>query len=145
MKILFQRLTLVIAFLLQVGCSCGIYGGETFIGSDTSREVSPKLLAEFAQDAKFRKTSESEFRKGSVYMTYDQRFHGVRIVGSYCSMPNELLFSSPAQMASEVLQAQNEAKAWFKSRRFELRVADTSDESKMQNKAEMETPRKPSD
>ncbi len=126
MKTLFQRLTLVMVFLLQVGCSCGIYGGETFIGSEASREVSLKLLAEFAQEAKFRKTSQSEFRKGSVYMRYDPEFHGVRIVGSYCGMPNELLFSSPEQMASEVLQAQNEAKAWFKSRGITLRVSDST-------------------
>ena len=128
MKTILLHLPLVVGSFIQSGCSCGIYGGEEYVSSEASRGVSPQLLAEFAQDAKFRKTSESTFRRGSVYMTQNQDFQDIRIGGSYCSMPNELLFSSPEEVENEVLTAQTEAFNWFKSRGIRLRLADASNE-----------------
>jgi hypothetical protein len=129
MKTVLLSLYLVIGLFIQTGCSCGIYGGETYVSSEASREVSPRLLAEFAQDAEFRKTSESTFRRGSVYMTQNPNFQDIRIGGSYCSMPNELLFSSPEEVKSEVSKAQTEALNWFNSRGVRLQLADESNET----------------
>ncbi len=128
MKTILIRLPLVVGLFIQAGCSCGIYGGETYVSSEASQEVSPRLLAEFAQDAKFRKTSESTFRRGSVYMTQNPNLQDIRIGGSYCSMPNELLFSSPEEVKNEISTAQTEALNWFKSRGIRLRLADESNE-----------------
>lgn len=125
----FSRLVLSAALLMNASCSCGIIGGETYVSSGGSREISGRIVEEFAKEAKYRRTSESTYRKGSVDLNHDEMLHGFRILGSFCGFPHELLFSSSKKVADEVSGAQSEAEKWFMGRGYRLRVSDQNQRS----------------
>lgn len=71
------------------------------------------MLDEFAGESDFRKKSDTAYRRDRVNLSYESEMSGLGMNGSFCSLPHELLFSSPSEVFQEVSYAEKEAKAWF--------------------------------
>lgn len=101
-----------IACLLLPACSCAVTG-TTYVTAKGSHKITTSMLDDFAKDSDFRKNSETTYRRGWVNLSYIHEISGLGLNGSFCSLPHELLFSSPAEVFQEVSNAEKEAQAWF--------------------------------
>lgn len=120
MKTLLFSLTSAVVCLHMASCSCAVTA-VTYAPAKGSRKITPAMLDEFAGESDFRKTSEAEYRRGRVNLSYEGGIGGLGLNGSYCSLPHELLFSSPAEVFQEVSNAEKDAKAWFDKKGVHLR------------------------
>ena len=110
----------IVSFLES--CSCAIYGNQ-FQAIDSSLSINSQQISELAREMKFRKKSEAQFKRDDVYLTYFEDRGVIYIGGSFCSLPHELLFSSPSKIEGQVASTENEVKEWFRSRGISLKVA----------------------
>lgn len=120
MKSLLFQLSSAVAWLLLTSCSCAVIG-ETYAPAKGSREITPAMLDEFARESDFSKMSQTAYRRGRVNLSYDSEISGLGFNGSFCSLPHELLFSSPSEVFHDVSDARREAEAWFGEKGIRLR------------------------
>jgi hypothetical protein len=109
-----------IACLLLPACSCAVIA-VTYTPAKGSRKITPEMLDEFAGESDFRKKSDTAYRRDRVNLSYESEMSGLGMNGSFCSLPHELLFSSPSEVFQEVSDAEKEAQAWFDKKGVHLR------------------------
>ena len=90
------------------------------------------MVSKFAEYSGFRKKS-SYYSKGLLHMSYDDMKKTVTIGGSYCSLPHELLFSSPAKVSGQVEGVTTSAYSWFKGHGIVLEAAPYEENTRRQN------------
>jgi len=120
MKTLLLQLSAAIALLHLTSCSCAVMG-ETYAPVSGSRKITPAMLDQFAKESDFRKKSETAYRRGWVNLSYNTEISGMGLNGSFCSLPHELLLSSPSEVFRDVSDARREAEAWFGRKGIRLR------------------------
>lgn len=126
-RIHLQRFLALCAALLTGSCSCAIYGGETYHSSDPSQRIAPSLMEKFANEAQFRRTSETDYKRGRVYLDFNESDGDFRIQGSYCGLPWEMAATSPAEVSSQVSRAEGEAVQWFRKQGIRLQIVPTDE------------------
>jgi hypothetical protein len=107
------------ACLLLTACSCAVTG-TTYAPAKGSHNITPAMLDDFAKDSDFRKQSETTYRRGWVNLSYIHEISGLGFNGSFCSLPHELLFSSPSEVFRDVANSEREAEAWFDQKGIHL-------------------------
>ena len=107
--------------LLLANCSCAIYGNQ-LQATNSSLTINSQQISKLASDMEFRQKSETQFKRGDVYLSYSEDRGVMYIGGSFCSMPHELLLSSPTKIQDQVASAEKEVKKWFQSRGVLLEV-----------------------
>lgn len=105
-----------------VSCSCAIYGGNTYRNNDSSQRIDTGTIGEYASQERFRKTSDTEYQRGGVYLIYNENHGDFRIQGSYCGFP---LDAPRAEIENELSRAEKEAISWFGMRGVRLEVVPT--------------------
>jgi hypothetical protein len=105
--------------LMLASCSCGIYG---HVYRSAAKRIDAETICRFAKEANYRRTSNTEFKRGSVYLHHNDQFGDFTIHGSFCPLPWELIATSPDKVSSEVEGAETEAKEWFRGRGINLAV-----------------------
>ena len=125
MKTLLLRLSSAVVWLLLSACSCSVMR-VTYSPDAGSRKITPAMLDQFAREKDYRKVSETDYSRGWVNLSYASGISGLVLNGSYCSLPHELLFSSPSEIFHDVSNARNEAVAWFGRKGIHLREVTSS-------------------
>lgn len=114
-----QLVLALFMILMLAGCSCGIWG-HTY--RCAAQRIDAKTIYRFAKEADYRRTSNTDFKRGNVYLHHNDQFGDFIIYGSFCSLPWELIATSPDKVRSEIEGAETEAKEWFGGRGIDLAV-----------------------